>query len=394
MIIKPRYKGFICTTAHPDGCRLNVLDQIGYVKKKGAIDGPKRVLVIGASMGYGLASRISLAYGAGAKTIGVYFEKPQAGGKTGSAGWYNSAAFEEQSNRDGLLAAGINGDAYSKEVKEQTMESIRSLMPEGKVDAVIYSLASPKRKDPDSEQVYSSVIKPIGNTFTGKTVNFHTGIVSDISIAPADENEIRETVAVMGGEDWKLWLKALYDGGLLADGLLTMAFSYIGPGLTQAVYRDGTIGRAKVDLELKSKEIDQMLSDIGGKSYIAVNKAVVTQSSSAIPVVPLYMSLLFKVMKEKGLHENCIEQIYRLFKEKVYNGKSIQTDESGKLRADDLEMREDVQAEVARLWGETNSENIYEISDLPGFRKEFFSLFGFERDEIDYDADVELEELL
>jgi len=379
---------------HPIGCARNILDQIEYVKSKGAISGPKRVLIIGSSTGYGLAARIAAAYGFGAGTIGVFFEKPQAGEKTGSAGWYNNKTFEDQASKDGLFAASVNGDAFSKEVKTQTIELIKNFMPEGKADLVIYSLASPKRKDPETGQVYNSVIKPIGSAFSGKTVDFHTGNVSDISVSPASSDEISETVSVMGGEDWKFWIEALYGAGALADNAITIAFSYIGPDMTHAIYKDGTIGRGKEDLELKSREISDMIEGIGGKAYISVNKAVVTQSSSAIPVVPLYMSLLFKVMKEKGLHENCTEQIYRLFCEKVYNGKCIITDGSGKLRADDLEMREDVQNAVSGLWREVDSCNIYELSDIEGFRKEFFSLFGFERDDIDYEADLELEEIL
>ena len=394
MIIKPRYRGFICTTVHPEGCRLNVLDQIKYVKEKGRINGPGRVLVIGSSTGYGLASRIAAAYGFGAGTIGVYFEKPQADGKTGSAGWYNNKAFEERAIGDGLFVAGVNGDAFSNEVKAQTVELIKNRMPGGKADLVIHSLASPKRKDPETEQVYNSVIKPIGDSFSGKTVDFHTGAVSVITVPQANESEIRDTVSVMGGEDWRLWISALKSAGALADGAVSMAFSYIGPDVTHAIYKDGTIGRGKEDLEVKSKEIDEILKGIGGKSYIAVNKAVVTQSSSAIPVVPLYISLLFRVMKEKGVHENCIEQIYRLFNEKIYGGQGKLTDVNGKFRADDLEMREDIQAEVAKLWNEVDSGNIYELSDISGFRKEFFRLFGFERDDVDYEKDVDLEEIV
>ena len=394
MIIKPKYRGFICTTVHPEGCKRNVEDQIEYVKSKGRIDGPKRVLVIGASTGYGLAARIAAAYGLTAGTIGVFFEKSAANQKTGSAGWYNNKYFEARAEKDGISAASINGDAFSNEVKEQAVELIRSFMPGGKVDLIVYSLASPKRKDPGSGQVYSSVIKPVGTVYTGKTVDFHTGIVSDISVDPANENEIGETVAVMGGGDWKLWMNKMYQADALSDGVITLAFSYIGPEMTHAIYKDGTIGRAKADLETKSKEINDMLSGIGGKSFVSINKAVVTQSSSAIPVVPLYISLLFKIMKEKGLHENCIEQMYRLFSEKVYNGGNIITDASGRLRLDDLEMKEDVQSEILKMWNKVDTDNICEMSDISDFRNEFFRLFGFARSDIDYEADVNLEEVL
>jgi len=394
MIIKPKYRGFICTTVHPLGCKKNVEDQIEYVKAKGKISGPKRVLVIGASTGYGLASRIAAAYGFGAQTIGVFFEKPGTAEKTGSAGWYNNEYFERQARGDGLDVCSINGDAFSHEVKAQTISQIKSFMQGGKVDLIIYSLASPKRLDPETGHVYSSVIKPVGVEFTGKTVDFHTGAVTEISVAPANEDEIKETVAVMGGEDWKLWLDALYNAGVLADNVATVAFSYIGPVVTHAIYKDGTIGHGKKDLDKRTKQIDEMLKNINGKSYVSVNKAVVTQASSAIPVVPLYVALLFKVMKEKGIHEDCIEQLYRLYDEKMYNGNAVITDEAGKLRVDDLEMRDDVQAEVSKLWEKANSDNVHEISDIAGFRRDFFKLFGFERDDIDYEADVNLEEVL
>ena len=395
MVIKPKYRGFICTTAHPVGCKKNVEDQIEYVKTKGKLDaGPGRVLVIGASTGYGLASRIAAAYGFGAKTIGVFFEKPGTAQKTGSAGWYNNEYFEAQAQRDGLDVCSINGDAFSNEIKAQTISQIKSFMPEGKVDLVIYSLASPKRTDLETGRAYNSVIKPVGAAFSGKTMDFHTGHVSDISVAPANEDEISETVAVMGGEDWKLWIRALHDAGVLADGVQTVAFSYIGPEATHAIYKDGTIGHGKMDLDKKSAEINDLLKGMKGKSYISVNKAVVTQASAAIPVVPLYVSLLFKIMKEKGIHENCIEQIYRLFDEKMYNNRITITDEAGKIRMDDLEMREDVQSEVSRLWQEVNSDNIDDLSDRKGFREDFFRLFGFERSDIDYEADVNLEEVL
>jgi len=396
MVIKPKYRGFVCTTVHPIGCKKNVEDQIRYVKEKGREKavGPKRALVIGASTGYGLASQIAAAYGYGAKTIGVFFEKPGTPQKTGTAGWYNQKIFAAIASKDGLETLSINGDAFSDEIKQQAIESIRKLMPEGKVDLIIYSLASPKRLDPDTGTLYNSVIKPIGNPFEGKTVDFHTGVVSEIVVDPASRQEIEETVQVMGGSDWKRWMKALSGADALAPGVKTVAFSYIGPAVTHSIYKDGTIGQGKLDVEEKAAEINALLAPVQGNAYVSVNKAVVTQASSAIPVVPLYISILFKVMKEKGIHENCIEQLYRLFNEKLYNGTNVITDESGKLRIDDLEMREDVQSEVSKLWQEIRSDNIYELSDLEGFRKDFFGLFGFERNDIDYEEDVSLEEFL
>jgi len=393
MIIKPKYRGFICTTVHPLGCKKNVEDQINYVKEKGNISGPKRVLVIGASTGYGLASRIAATYGFGAQTMGVFLERPGTFEKTGSAGWYNNEYFENQAKKDGLDVCSINGDAFSNEIKAQTIEQIKNFMQDGKVDLVVYSLASPKRLDPETGHVYNSVIKPVGTEFTGKTVDFHTGAVTEITVAPASDEEIKETVAVMGGEDWKLWLDALHKANVLESGVKTVAFSYIGPVVTHAIYKDGTIGHGKKDLEKRSEQIDELLRELGGKSYVSVNKAVVTQASAAIPVVPLYIALLFKVMKEKGLHEDCIEQLYRLYDEVLYNKTAVITDHDGKLRIDNLEMRADVQEEVTRLWEQANTDNIHEISDIEGFRREFFKLFGFERNDIDYEADVNLEEI-
>ncbi|MBC8984530.1 trans-2-enoyl-CoA reductase family protein [Pedobacter sp. N36a] len=386
MIIAPKIRGFICLTAHPDGCAQNVLNQINYVKSKGPIDGPKRVLVIGASTGFGLSSRITSAFGSNASTIGVYFEKPPAPGKTASAGWYNTAAFEAQAQEAGLYAKSINGDAFSKEIKEKTLELIKADL--GQIDLVIYSLASPKRVHPVTGVVHSSVLKPIGEVYTNKTVDFHTGIVSDISIQPAQGDDIENTIAVMGGEDWAMWIDELKAAGLLATGATTVAYSYIGPSLTEAVYRKGTIGRAKDHLEATAFQIADQLKDINGKAYVSVNKALVTQASSAIPVIPLYISLLYKIMKAEGLHEGCIEQIQRLFKERLYTGAEVLTDEQGRIRVDDLEMRDDVQAQIAALWPEATTETLPAIGDLAGYKKDFLNLFGFDVAGVDYEADV------
>lgn len=388
MIIKPRTRGFICLTSHPEGTAQNIKNQIEYVKNKGSIDGPKNVLVIGASTGFGISSRITAAFGAGAATIGVFFEKPTAPGKPGTAGWYNSAAFEKEAHAAGLYAKSINGDAFSDEVKQQTIELIKKDLKQ--VDLVIYSLASPRRTHPKTGVAYASVLKPIGNPFTNKTVDFHTGVVSDISIAPVDSQEdINNTIAVMGGEDWKFWMEELHKAGVLAPNAKTVAYSYIGPELTFPIYRNGTIGQAKNDLEATANVINNILSDIDGKAYVSVNKALVTQSSSAIPVVPLYISLLYKVMKDKNIHEGTIEQMYRLFSDRLYtNDKQIPVDEQGRIRIDDWEMRDDVQAEVAKLWEQATTENLEEISDINGYRNDFFNLFGFNFENINYDADT------
>ncbi|MGB7527367.1 MULTISPECIES: enoyl-ACP reductase FabV [Sphingobacterium] len=388
MIIQPRTRGFICLTAHPEGAAENIKNQIEYVKSKGEIkNGPKKVLVIGASTGFGIASRISAAFGSGAATIGVFFEKPASEGKLGTAGWYNSAAFEKEAHSAGLYAKSINGDAFSDEIKAQTIELIKKDL--GQVDLVVYSLASPRRTHPKTGVQHSSVLKPIEQPFTNKTVDFHTGVVSDISIQPVDSaDDINNTVAVMGGEDWKFWIEDLKAAGVLAEGVKTVAYSYIGPELTYPIYRNGTIGRAKDDLEASVPTINELLKDLHGISYVSVNKALVTQSSSAIPVVPLYISLLYKVMKEKGIHEGTIEQMQRLFAERLYNDVETPLDEKGRIRVDDLEMRADVQEEVAKLWEQANTENLEEISDIKGYRDDFFQLFGFNFDNIDYNKDT------
>lgn len=386
MIIEPRMRGFICLTAHPDGCAQNVKNQIEYVKSKGKINGPKRVLVIGASTGFGLASRITSAFGSDAATIGVFFEKAPAEGKTASPGWYNSAAFEVEANKAGLYAKSINGDAFSNEVKQQTINMIKADL--GQVDLVVYSLASPVRQHPVTGVLHRSTLKPIGSTFTNKTVDFHTGNVTSVSIEPANEEDIANTVVVMGGEDWSMWMDALKGAGVLAKGATTVAYSYIGPEVTEAVYRKGTIGRAKDHLEATAFEITKQLESVNCKAYVSVNKALVTQASSAIPVIPLYISLLYKTMKADGIHEGCIEQMQRLYADRLYSGNAIPTDEKGRIRIDDWEMRDDVQEQVAKLWKIATTENLSEIGDLLGYKKDFDSLFGFGFEGVDYQADT------
>jgi enoyl-[acyl-carrier protein] reductase / trans-2-enoyl-CoA reductase (NAD+) len=386
MIIEPRMRGFICLTSHPKGCEKNVLNQIDYVKSKGAIDGPKKVLVIGASTGFGLASRITSAFGSDAATIGVFFEKAPAEGKTASPGYYNSLAFEAAANKAGLYAKSINGDAFSNEVKAQTIDLIKADL--GQIDLVIYSLASPVRQHPVSGVLHRSVLKPIGDTFTDKTVDFHTGIVSEVTITPCNDEDIANTVEVMGGEDWQMWMDALLNAGVLADGAMTIAYSYIGPKVTEPVYRKGTIGMAKDHLEATAFKITDDLAKIGGKAFVSVNKALVTQASSAIPVIPLYISLLYKIMKAKGTHEGCIEQIQRLFSARLYTNGSIPVDEKGRIRIDDWEMDEAVQKEVAELWKGATTENLPAIGDLAGYKSDFSSLFGFGFDGVDYAAEA------
>ncbi|WP_396157266.1 enoyl-ACP reductase FabV [Flavobacterium sp.] len=386
MIIEPRMRGFICLTAHPDGCAQNVKNQIAFVKSKGKIDGAKKVLVIGASTGFGLASRITSAFGSGAGTIGVFFEKPPSEGKTATPGWYNSAAFEAEANKAGLYAKSINGDAFSNEIKQQTIDLIKADL--GQVDMVIYSLASPVRMHPTTGVLHRSVLKPIGQTFSNKTVDFHTGVVSQVTIEPANQEDIDNTVVVMGGEDWAMWIDALQSAEVLANDATTIAYSYIGPEVTEAVYRKGTIGRAKDDLEATAFKITDSLKSLNGKAYVSVNKALVTQASSAIPVIPLYISLLYKIMKAEGIHEGCIEQIQRLFEQRLYTGKEIPTDDKGRIRIDDWEMRGDVQERIKILWEKATSDNLSEIGDLAGYKKDFLNLFGFGLEGVDYKAEA------
>jgi enoyl-[acyl-carrier protein] reductase / trans-2-enoyl-CoA reductase (NAD+) len=388
MVIKPKIRGFICTTAHPTGCAAHVRQQIDYVRRKGALSGmPKRVLVIGSSTGYGLASRIVPAFAGGASTLGIFFEKESESDRTGTAGWYNSVAFEKEAHATGLYAKSINGDAFSDAIKEQAIATIKADL--GQVDAVIYSLASPRRTHPKTGVTHKSTLKPIGAAFTNKTVDTDKGLVNEVTIEPASDQDIADTVAVMGGEDWEMWIDALERAGVLADGATTVAYSYIGPTLTWAIYRNGTIGKAKEDLEATAARLNTRLGGKRGRALVSVNKALVTQASSAIPVVPLYISLLYKVMKADGSHEGCIEQIQRLFAERLANGASPQLDEAGRVRLDDWEMRDRIQNAVAELWPKVTTENLTELSDIAGYRTEFLKLFGFGLPGVDYEADVD-----
>jgi enoyl-[acyl-carrier protein] reductase / trans-2-enoyl-CoA reductase (NAD+) len=389
MIIKPKVRGFVCITAHPAGCAAHIQEQINYVKARGPIkDGPKNVLVLGASTGYGLASRVTAAFGSGSATVGVCFERPSEPGRPATAGWYNTAAFHRAAKGAGRYARSINGDAFSDDIKRQTIDLIRADL--GKVDMVVYSLASPRRVHPRTGAVHKSVLKPIGQSFTGRTVDTDKGVVSDIVIEPATEQEIADTVAVMGGEDWEMWIQALNEAGVLASGATTIAYDYIGPQITWGIYHHGTIGRAKIDLRATAQRLDALLKTHGyGRAFISVNKALVTQASSAIPVVPLYISILYRVMKEKGLHEGTIEQIQRLFSEQLFNKRAVQFDEEGRARIDDREMRPEVQAAVMKIWPQVTTENLAELTDIAGYRTEFLKLFGFGLPGIDYDSEVE-----
>ena len=390
--VKQRSRGFICINAHPEGCTRNVQHQIDAVLKArpGGTIGPQNVLVIGSSTGYGLATRIAAAWGFGANTLGIFFERSPEGNRTASAGYYNTAALHRLAREAGLWAEGVNADAFSDEGKRQTIGLIRRGL--GKVDLVVYSLASPRRTHPRTGETFNSALKTIGEPFTGKTVNFSTGDVKQITIEPATEQEVADTIAVMGGEDWKLWIDLLLSEGLLADGARTLAYSYVGPELTWPIYRHGTIGAAKKDLESTARSLDiQLASGIGGNAWVSINKAVVTQASAAIPVVSLYISLLLLVMKQKGTHEGSIEQITRLCFDYLAAGKEVATDANRRIRLDNFEMQEDVQSAVADLWGRVTTENLSEISDVAGFRKEFSNLFGFQVDGIDYEAPTETE---
>ncbi|MBV8628305.1 MAG: trans-2-enoyl-CoA reductase family protein [Paraburkholderia sp.] len=386
MVIKPRVRGFICVTAHPEGCEANVKEQIDYVTAKGAIPGgPRKVLVIGASTGYGLAARISAAFGAGADTLGVFFERAGDDSKPASAGWYNTAALEKLAGAKGLYAKSINGDAFSDAVKQQTIDIIRRDL--GQVDLVVYSLASPRRTHPKTGEVFSSTLKPVGKTVSLRGIDTDKEIVKETVLEPATQIEIDNTVAVMGGEDWQMWIDALLEAGVLADGAKTTAFTYLGEKITHDIYWNGSIGAAKKDLDQKVLAIREKLASTGGDARVSVLKAVVTQASSAIPMMPLYLSLLFKVMKEKGTHEGCIEQVYGLFKDSLYSG-SPQVDEEGRLRADYKELDPEVQRRVQALWNQVATDNIYALTDFAGYKTEFLRLFGFAIEGVDYEADV------
>ena len=385
MIIAPKIRGFICTTAHPEGCAKHVAEQIAIVKGRGPIaNGPKKVLVIGSSTGYGLASRIAAAFGSNAATIGVFFEKPGEADKCGTAGWYNSAAFENEAAAAGLYARSFNGDAFSDAMKAEVIAAIKADL--GQVDCVIYSLASPRRTHPKTGEVFKSVLKPIGESYTNKNLNTTTGVVDEITIAPAEGDDVAQTIAVMGGEDWEMWIDALLAEDLIAPGTQTFAYSYIGPDLTWPIYKNGTIGKAKEDLERVQRALDAKLAPLGGKAWVSVNKALVTQASSAIPVVPLYISLLYKVMKAEGTHEDCIEQMDRLFRDRYHNP---QPDEAGRIRLDDWEMAPAVQKLVISRWHEVTTENLKDLGDLQGYQSSFLRLFGFGLEDVDYDADTD-----
>ena len=388
MIIAPKIRGFICTTAHPEGCAKHVADQIAVVKSRGPIaNGPKKVLVIGSSTGYGLSSRIAAAFGSNAATIGVFFEKPAEADRCGTAGWYNSAAFEKEAQAAGLYAKSFNGDAFSDAMKATVIDAIKADL--GQVDCVIYSLASPRRTHPKTGEVFKSVLKPIGSTaFTNKNLNTSNGVVNEVTIEPASEDEIAQTVAVMGGEDWGMWIDALQSAGVLANGVQTVAYSYIGPECTWAIYKNGTIGKAKEDLERVQRALDTKLASLGGKAWVSVNKALVTQASSAIPVVPLYISLLYKVMKAEGTHEDCIEQMDRLFRDRLYSG-NPQPDEAGRIRVDDWEMKPAVQELVGQRWLEVNTENFPQLGDFEGYQSSFLRLFGFGLEGVNYEAETD-----
>ncbi|WP_163133488.1 enoyl-ACP reductase FabV [Agarivorans sp. Alg241-V36] len=388
MIIKPKIRGFICTTTHPVGCAANVQEQIDFTKQQGKVsNGPKRVLVVGSSSGYGLSSRIAAAFGSDAATIGVFFEKPATEKKPGTAGWYNAAAFDQKAHEAGLYAKSINGDAFSHQAKQAAVDLIKEDL--GQIDLVVYSLASPVRKLPDSGELIRSSLKPIGETYTATAVDTNKDTIIEASVEPATEQEIADTVTVMGGEDWELWIKALDEAGVLAEGCKTVAYSYIGTALTWPIYWDGALGKAKMDLDRAATALNEKLSSKQGSANVAVLKSVVTQASSAIPVMPLYISMVFKIMKEQGLHEGCMEQIYRLFNERLYlEGETAPVDEHNRLRLDDWELREDIQQACVDLWPQITTENLKEHTDYEYYKEEFLKLFGFGVSGVDYEEDV------
>lgn len=386
MIIKPKARGFICTTAHPQGCEEHVRQQINFVKQQETnTNVPKKVLIIGSSSGYGLASRITCAFQHQASTIGVFFEKSGSEKKTASAGWYNMAAFDKFAKEEGLYAKHINGDAFSNEAKQKTIELIQQDL--GQIDMVIYSLASPVRKLPETGQLVRSTLKPIGETYTTTAIDTNKNTIIETSIEPANEQEIQDTVTVMGGQDWELWMKALQEADVLADGCQTLAYSYIGTDITWPIYWDGTIGRAKKDLERAAHSINEQLSPLKGSAHVTVLKSVVTQASSAIPMMPLYLSIVFKKMKEEGLHEGCIEQIHRLFNERITCDK-LPLDEHNRIRLDDWELKDDIQQHCKDIWKKVSDENLYELTDYQLYKTEFLKLFGFNFDEVDYEQEI------
>ncbi|KMV29203.1 enoyl-ACP reductase FabV [Photobacterium swingsii] len=389
MIIKPRIRGFICTTTHPVGCEENVKEQIAYTKAQGPIaNAPKRVLVVGSSSGYGLSSRIAAAFGGGASTIGVFFEKAGTEKKPGTAGWYNSAAFDKLAKEEGLYSKSLNGDAFSHEAKQKTIDLIKEDL--GQIDMVVYSLASPVRKMPETGEVIRSTLKPMGETYTATAVDTNKDVLIEASIEPATEQEVADTVTVMGGEDWELWINALSEAGVLADGCKTVAYSYIGTEITWPIYWHGALGQAKMDLDRAAKALDEKLSANGGSANVAVLKSVVTQASSAIPVMPLYIAMVFKKMREEGVHEGCMEQIHRMFTQRLYkaDGTAPEVDAENRLRLDDWELREDIQKHCRDLWSTVTNENLFDVADYQEYKDEFLKLFGFGIESIDYEADV------
>ena len=390
MIIKPKIKGFVCTTSHPVGCEAHVNEQIKYVENGGAISsGPKKVLVIGSSTGYGLASRISTAFASDASTLGIFFEKEASVKRPASAGWYNTAAFTKAAEAKGLYAKNINGDAFANDIKEKTIATIKADL--GQVDMVVYSLAAPRRTDPVTGEVYKSTLKAVGESYSGTTLDTDKKVIKEVTLESASQEEIDNTIKVMGGEDWALWIDALSEAGVLASGCKTVAYTYIGEKLTWPIYKDATIGHAKEHLDQTAAELTQKMSAINGTANVCVLKAVVTQASSAIPLMPLYLSLLFRVMKEKGGHEGCIEQVYGLFHDKLYSADNAELDDRNRYRMDGPELRDEVQSEVAALWGQCTTENVESMTDIAGYQEEFLKLFGFRMDGVDYDADVNAE---
>ena len=386
MIIKPKIRGFICTTTHPTGCAANVREQIAYTQQKGEIAGAKRVLVIGSSSGYGLSSRIASAFGCGAATIGVFFEKPATERKTGTAGWYNAAEFDKAAHEAGLYAKSLNGDAFSHDAKNKVIDLIKEDL--GQIDLVVYSLASPVRKMPETGEVVRSALKPIGETYRSTAIDTNKDVIIEAEIEPATQEEVDATVTVMGGEDWELWVNALNDAGVLAEGAKSVAYSYIGTEITWPIYWDGALGKAKQDLDRAADELNTKLAANGGQANVAVLKSVVTQASSAIPVMPLYLSMVFKVMKEQGLHEGCMEQVQRLFATGLY-GDSAQIDDGNRFRIDDWELRDDVQKACRDMWPQITTENLFDMTDYAYYKDEFLKLFGFGIESVDYEADVD-----
>jgi len=390
MVIKPKIRGFVCITAHPLGCSAHIDEQIAIARKAGGMPGRfKKVLIIGASTGYGLSTRIAAAFGEGADTLGVFFERPAAKGRPASAGWYNTAALTKAARSEGRYAGNINGDAFTQAAKDAAINAIKEHMG-GEIDLVIYSLAAPRRTDPQTGETYKSTLKPIGEPFTGKSVDTDKERIEEVTLQPASDEEIEGTRKVMGGEDWHLWMQALRDAGVLAQGCVSLAYSYIGPELTYPIYRHGTIGKAKEHLEATAADVQDLLEPLGGAAHVSVNKAVVTQASSAIPVVPLYLSTLIKVMKEKGIHEDCIEQMTRLFTDRLA-GNTLPTDGDGRVRLDDWEMREDVQEAVKDIWPQINDDNLRDLTDFEGYQSAFLRLFGFGLAGVDYEADIDVE---